>query len=284
MHWFGNTKEETFMNRRYTLAGILLLLVWPCIAQALDIAWFEQRTAGSAEGEVRITRLQTGDLDIGTPGHDLEVGIMRYGNRAVVTLSRRSPAPQVLSAGRQAGPETLTVTARQGDATARATFKVVSAAPEALPETGPASARNRTPEEAAPADSPTGAYVGKEGVASTAPAMPGKRPLERPTPPASRLPDATCPVLTIRPGSLKGNINRLLNECDANMGEWVTYGGHLGVYTDWVVHDPEVLAENNSQGLEGLLEQLEHHYGLKGVRHPRLPHTIDVYKIDEEKE
>ena len=102
--------------------------------------------------------------------------------------------------------------------------------------------------------------------------------------PAAPPPDDTCPVLTVRPGSLRNNVTRLLHECGAGMGEWVTWGGHVGVYTDWVVHDPEVLAEHNTRGLAGLLEQLQDHYGLKGVRHPRLPHTIDVYKIPREAE
>ena len=259
------------MNRSSTLAAILLLAVSCSKAMAIDISWFEQRTAGSAEGEVRIAGLQAGELDVRTPGHDLEVGIMRYGDRAVVTLSRRNPLPMP-----QAGPEILTVTARQGNAQDSAGFRIVRAAPEAVPEAALSvtGTESRIPAEDAPAE----ANIEREDAAPLAPDR-----MEEVSP-APRPPDDTCPVLTVKPGSLRNNVSRLISECGAGLGEWVTYGGHIGMYTDWVVHDPEVLAENNMRGLEGLLEQLERHYSLKGVRHPRLPHTIDVYKIEEGKE
>ena len=265
---------------RYMLAAMLLLAV-SGHGMAIDIAWFEQRAAGSAEGEVRIAGLLAGELDVRTPGHDLEVGIMRHGDRAVVTLTRRRPPMAVQAADGQARPERLTVTARQGDASARATFRIVAAAPKAVP--ADAEAPKPGPEEA-PANGSAGASGTKTAHASqhghAHPRVAGGEIAV----PSGSAPEDACPVLTVRPGSLRSSVQRLLKECGSGMGQWVTRGGRLGVYTDWIVRDPEILAVDNRRGLEGLLEQLESRYGLKGVRHPRLPHTIDIYKISRGKE
>lgn len=266
------------MNRASARLPGMLLLGWFGLipsGAAIDIAWFEQRRAGSAAGELRIANLQPGKLDIETPGRNLEVGIVRIDDRAVVTLSRRNPERQLLPSGEPGNPETLTVTARQGDASARATFRIAPAAPAAPAEEAP----NVSPGAAAREQRMS--MAGRNGRTVNPPGAGGAAaaPAGLPSPP-----DDACPVLTVRPGSLRSNVSRLLGECGAGLGEWVTGGGRPGFYTDWIVPDPAILAEHNRRGLAGLLAQLERHYGLRGVRHPRLPHTIDVYRIPEGEE
>lgn len=253
---------------RYMLAAMLLLAM-SGHGMAIDIAWFEQRAAGSAEGEVRIAGLLAGELDVRTPGHDLEVGIMRYGDRAVVTLTRRGTAVPEPETDGQGAPQALTVTARQDARSARAVFAI------AMPKPGP---------EEAPADGSAGASGTKTAHASQHGHAHPRGAGGEIAVPSGSAPEDACPVLTVRPGSLRSSVQRLLKECGSGMGQWVTRGGRLGVYTDWIVRDPEILAVDNRRGLEGLLEQLESRYGLKGVRHPRLPHTIDIYKISRGKE
>ncbi|MYB33551.1 MAG: hypothetical protein F4X92_00170, partial [Gammaproteobacteria bacterium] len=64
------------MNRSSTLAAILLLAVSCSKAMAIDISWFEQRTAGSAEGEVRIAGRQARERGVRTTRHHHEGGRM----------------------------------------------------------------------------------------------------------------------------------------------------------------------------------------------------------------
>ncbi len=259
------------MNKRYTLIAGLLTFVWSTLVQpvdAIDIVWFEQRTAGSAAGELRLANLKSGKLEIRTPGRNLEMGIARFGDQAVVTLSKLNPERPRLPNGERMNPETLTVTAHQGDSVARATFALVLA-DEAV------KTRDKSSEGKL---SPAVSNLGNDPVSPASLGMADE-------PERTRQPsDDSCPTIVIRPGSLKRNIQRLLGECGANLGEWVTRGEHLGFYTDWIVDDPVVLSSHNDRGLEGLLTELKQHYGLQGVRHPRLPHTVNIYKISNEEE
>lgn len=258
----------------------MILFNASCSAQALEIAWFEQRNPGSAEGELRIANLGDGDLDIRTPGHDLEVGIARYGNRAVVTLSQRRSAMPEMPDGKHQHPKNLTVTARQGQESVRADFWIAMPAPAKQPDASSAKPAEaminfKQPDKKALTVLSASAHAG--AAATAAKPVAGNAPAAEPV-------DNSCPVLAVKPGSLKNNVNRLINLCGAYMGEWITPGEQPGFYTDWIVRDPVVLTDSNTRGLGGLLAQLEQRYGLKGVRHPRLPHTFDIYKIQKAEE
>ena len=245
----------------------LILLCLSISVQALDIAWFEQRTPGRAEGELMVVNLKEGELWVETPSHPLEIGIVRFGDQARVILSEFDANEQEIQYG--GSHDTLNVQIHQGNGSANATFKLEMPQPKHEPAD---SAKDSTPSKT----SQLAVNTVPGSIFSSMPLVSHGDPV------ATQSIKSTCPSLTIKPGSLKTNINRLLNDCGAFLGEWVTYGAHIGVYTDWLITNPVVLADNNTRGLQGLLVELEHHYGLKGVRHPRLPHTIDIYKVNQQ--
>lgn len=269
---------------KYLYLG-LIWVVATTPATALQIAWYEQHLAGRAGGELRILDVSEGELRVQIPEHPLQISIKRLGSVAVVALTEL----QAGLAEPAGGPERLQVIATQGEHTARADFALAMA--DALPAVEEKSAAHTAPhapiERPADADDMSQLVGAVEELRTSVQSLQAKLAAGTAIPHAGRTQPradgvaAECPVLAVKPGSLKENVSRLLNECAADLGEWVTYGGHKGVYTDWIVHDPTVLLEANSAGLAGLLDQLEIHYGLKGVRHPRLAHTIDIYKIKE---
>ena len=93
-------------------------------------------------------------------------------------------------------------------------------------------------------------------------------------------PPPVCPVLAIRPGTLRENVNRLLVECDARPGGWYTSGSNEESIVDWKVRDPLVLSADNPDGLQGLLELLYAHFGLQGLPSPDQA-SIDIYSTGQ---
>ena len=294
-------------NIRTASAAVALLLA-ALEASAVTISWYEQRAPGHAAGEVRISDLGEGGFEFETPGRDLEVGIARHGDIAVVILDDR---------GRPAKPGTLLLVARQGERTVRATYPLampaqakptnptvpehaaanagggMSAASGPAPETEPAGRTIRLPETAAnhvrpatasSAESVTGAARENGTVLAEASGTTVRPPASAILPAASNpSPDpaavgADCRVLLLRPGSLRLNVQRLVRECGARMGRWNT-SESAEFLVDWKVPADELLHRNNRNGLKGLLDLLEAHYRLAGVPDAARPGTIDFYRM-----
>ena len=94
-------------------------------------------------------------------------------------------------------------------------------------------------------------------------------------------PPPICPVLAIRPpGTLRENVSRLLMECGSEPGGWYTAGSNEESFVDWKITDPLVLAADNQNGLQGLLELLYAHFGLQGLPSPG-QFAIDFYSTGQ---
>lgn len=102
----------------------------------------------------------------------------------------------------------------------------------------------------------------------------GDTPADTPLPPV-------CQTLAIHPGTLRMNVERLLDECGAEMGRWITPGSSSEYLVDWKIRDPVILARENQAGLQGLLELLHERYQLLGLPNPGTA-GIDIYRIKEE--
>lgn len=87
-----------------------------------------------------------------------------------------------------------------------------------------------------------------------------------------------CPVLVLRPGSLRENVGRLVRECGARLGRWHTSSSAEWL-VDWKVPAQELLTRNNADGLPGLLRLLEDRYRLAGVPDLDRPGVIDFYRL-----
>ena len=287
-----------------TASATAALLLAALEASAVTISWYEQRAPGRAAGEVRISDLGQGGFEFETPGRNLEVGIVRHGDIAVVILDDR---------GRPAKSGQLLLVARQAGRVARATYplampvKTDPAVPEQAaanagggmsvasgpaPETEPAGRAGQLPGNAvqpmlpaaASADPGTGA-ARESGTVLAEASGNAVRPPERAILPAASNPSsdpsagaADCRVLLLRPGSLRLNVQRLVRECGARMGRWNTAESAEWV-VDWKVPADELLHRNNRNGLKGLLGLLEAHYRLAGVPDAARPGTIDFYRL-----
>ena len=291
-----------------TASAAAALLLAALEASAVTISWYEQRAPGRAAGEVRISDLGEGGFEFETPGRDLEVGIARHGDIAVVILDDR---------GRPAKTGTLLLVARQGERTVRATYPLampaqakptnptvpeqaaahagggMSAAPGPAPETDPVGRTVRLPETAAntvrpatasSAESVTGAarengmVLAEASGTSVRPHAPAFLPAASNPSPDPSTGAADCRVLLLRPGSLRRNVERLVRECGARMGRWNT-SESAEFLVDWKVPADELLDRNNRNGLKGLLDLLEAHYRLAGVPDVDRPGMIDFYRL-----
>ena len=292
------------MNRKSKLPGAIAALISAVTyillrpAVAMEISWYEQRSPGHAAGEVRISDLAEGEFEFETPGRDLEVGIARHGDIAVVILDDR---------GRPAKPGRLLLVARQHGRTVRATYplamptQVIPTVPEQAavnagsgisvasgpaPETEPAVQTGQRPETAAKplqpgitvsADSGTGATRENGTVLAESSGTAILPATSYPSPNPSAGP-ANCRVIILRPGSLRQNIERLVRECGARLGRWYTSSSPEWL-VDWKVPAAELLARSNSHGLTGLLDLLEARYRLAGVPDVDRPGVIDFYRL-----
>ena len=254
------------------------LLLAALEASAVTISWYEQRAPGRAAGEVRISDLGEGGFEFETPGRDLEVGIARHGDIAVVILDDR---------GSPAKPGTLLLVARQGERTVRASYPL--AMPAQAKPTKPtvpeqAAANPVRPATASSAESVNDASRETETVRAEASGTTVRPPAPVVLPAASDpSPDpaaggADCRVLLLRPGSLRLNVQRLVRECGARMGRWNTAESAEWL-VDWKVPADDLLHRNNRNGLKGLLDLLEAHYRLAGVPDSARPGTIDFYRL-----
>lgn len=304
MNGMNRKTSDPRKNMKIPVLMAVIMLV-SARAPAVEINWYEQDGPGHADGEVRIGNLADGDLDIATPGRRLVTAVKRLGEVAVVRLSGFSG-----QSGTGAESGTLVVVATQGGKSARATFRLAGGLPAPAPspasgEAGPDPA----PGAAAPADrasAPTAPVEGNPPAPENVPMNPVSPPaaeLLRPNPvpegatgpesPAVASPQGglqlagidprragplVCPVIAIRPGSLKSNIERLLSECGARMGDWITGGEDRKYLKDWIVREPRVLADRNRAGLHGLLELLYAEYRLQGLPSPDAS-AIDIYRI-----
>lgn len=279
-----------------------MIRTWPAVVlaflstttAAIDIEWYEQRAPGRATGEVRLANLGTGEINITTPGRRMEFGIVRYGDVAVVMLSEtagKKPASSV----------DLVVVATQDGQVVRQSFAlempaaVTPAGAEQPPrplaaetavavptESSPVQASVRVPEPSAAVNLQVRpeVQVGTREPETALPATAAATPvaLANQQPPIAVQPTATCRIIAIRPGSLRKNVQRLLGECGARMGEWVMPGGDEWSI-DWKVHDPRILTEQNLAGLTGLLELLHADYRLQGLPNPSTA-AIDIYMTE----
>ncbi len=274
-----------------TRVAVVLALAFPLPAATIEVVWYQQRVPGSASGEMRLEGLAEGDLVIETPGRRMEFGILRIGDVAIVNLAEPAGQPP-----RQAHARELVVVARQGGANTRAIFQLAMPAPNSvatLPE---------VPVPASPAPSGVVRPVPVPGsISSPVPVpAPSAARADHPVPAGGRLPAPertsrpgpvklasldpkpallTCPVIAIRPGSLRTNIERLLGECGAHMGDWITGGEDGKTLKDWIVRDPRILAGENRKGLAGLLDILYAEYRLQGLPSADAA-AIDIYRND----
>lgn len=268
-------------------SAMMSILLRPAVA--MEISWYEQRAPGHAAGEVRITDLAEGEFEFETPGRDLEVGIARHGDIAVVILDDR---------GRPAKPGRLLLVARQDGRAVRATYPLVmsaqvkpavqdqAAASGPAPETEPAVQTGQRPETAAKplqqgitvlADSGTGVTRENGTVLAESSGTAILPAASNPSPdPSSGA--ANCRVIILRPGSLRQNIERLVRECGARLGRWYTSSSPEWL-VDWKVPAAELLTRSNSHGLTGLLDILEARYRLAGVPDVDRPGVFDFYRL-----
>lgn len=309
------------ISRKRLWAAVLALMV-SAPAAAVSIAWYEQRAAGNASGEIRLEDLSEGELRIDIPGRSIEFGIVRTGDVAIVTLA--DPG-QVSRDGKS---QDLVVVASQVDVTTRVSFPLAMPAQTKLagpdryaanagsdrsttsgmsPETDPAGRTGQPPATdvnpvrsgaASSADSGAGAVARESGVLSADNAGSRTRPMDPSVLPAASNPspgiaepevlagiaprlshgDPTCPVLVLRPGSLRENIGRLVRECGARLGRWHTSSSAEWL-VDWKVPAQELLTRDNADGLPGLLRLLEERYRLAGVPDADRPGVIDFYRL-----
>ncbi len=254
------------------------LLLAALEASAVTISWYEQRAPGHAAGEVRISDLGEGGFEFETPGRDLELGIARHGDIAVVILDDR---------GRPAKPGTLLLVARQGERTVRASYPL--AMPAQAKPTKPtvpeqAAANPVRPATASSAESvndasrETGTVRAEASGTTVRPPAPVVLPAASDPSPDPAAGGADCRVLLLRPGSLRLNVQRLVRECGARMGRWNTAESAEWL-VDWKVPADDLLHRNNRNGLKGLLDLLEAHYRLAGVPDSARPGTIDFYRL-----
>lgn len=298
------------ISRNRLFVAVLALAI-SAPAAAVSIAWYEQRAPGNASGEIRIEDLEEGALRIDTPGRRLEYGIVRVDDVAVVILTEpankaskpgnlvvvatqegrvaRASFPMALPAqANSAGPELAAANA----GSERFTTSGMS------PETDPAGRTRQLPEIAvSPARSGTvpsadygalSADTAGNGIRTQDPAYlpaasnpsPGSAGPEEltgiATAPSPRGTD--CPVLVLRPGSLRENVGRLVRECGARLGRWHTSSSAEWL-VDWKVPAQELLTRNNADGLPGLLRLLEERYRLAGVPDVDRPGVIDFYRL-----
>ena len=240
------------MNRKSILlvaialiySAFMYLALRPAVA--MEISWYEQRAPGHAAGEVRITDLAEGEFEFETPGRNLEYGIARHGDIAVVILAD--------SGGRPAKPGSLLLVARQGGRTARATYPLAMPAPVVRE-------RDVVPDPSI--------------IESAGFAAPG--PSSAPVPPdvAAPVPEppAVCPLLVIAPGSLYATAARLLAECGHELGNWNP--GNEETIVDFEVSGTRTV--ENDDGIEGLLKVFQQ-YGLVRVVRPGTD-IVDIYEL-----
>lgn len=291
------------MNRKSKLPGAISVLISAVTyillrsALAMEISWYEQRSPGHAAGEVRISDLAEGEFEFETPGRDLEVGIARHGDIAVVILDDR---------GRPAKQGRLLLVARQGGRTAQATYPLamptqvipavteqaavnagsgISVASRPAPEKGPAGRIGQRPKTAAKplqpasasADSGTGA-VQENGTVLAEASGTAVLPAASNRSPDSSSGIANCRVIILRPGSLRQNLERLVRECGARLGRWHMSSSPEWL-VDWKVPAPELLTRSNAHGLAGLLDLFEMRFQLAGVPDVDRPDVIDFYRL-----
>ena len=264
------------------LTVLVLASAFPASAAALEFSWYEQRAPGDASGEIRLEGLGEEDLRIDTPGRRMEIGIVRTGDVAIVNLAE----PAGSSAPEGDARQDLVVVVTQGTANARAIYQLVMPAQEEPKP--PAAAASSPPDPAGPEIPVVEQQQAAADVAlqvpngpapskiAPVPQVPAVASLE-PGPSKSAGP-LVCPVIAIRPGSLKSNIERLLVECGTRLGEWITGGEDRKYLKDWIVREPRVLAERNREGLHGLIELLYAEYRLQGLPSPDAS-AIDIYRI-----
>ena len=293
------------------LAVFLALAMTP--AAAIEVAWYQQRAPGNASGELRLENLAVGDLEIETPGRRMEHGILRIGDVAIVNLAEPAGRPP-----RQAHAGELVVVVRQGGANTRAIFQLAMPEPDSVPPSHtsaapavPVSAGAANPvnvpdsppsPDRASASSAADNQAAPRPAEGSAPFPKANPPRNQPAPEIKEQPDVpadlsgdgtvqvaslssnpaaplVCPVIAIRPGSLKTNIERLLGDCGARMGDWITGGEDGKTLKDWIVRDPRILAGENREGLAGLLDILYAEYRLQGLPSADAA-AIDIYRTD----
>lgn len=244
---------------------VAMAMVASVPAAAFEISWYQQDGPGSADGVVRLDGLDAGDLTVTTPGQSLETAIKRLGNAAVVRLSG--------IAGAVSESVELVVVATQGSESIRASFTL------AMPAAVPPVVVDQTPQQQAALDLQASPEVPegtrKPETALPTPAAATSVALANQQPSITTQPVETCRIIAIRPGSLKRNVGRLLNECGSRLGKWVMPGSDEWA-VDWKVHDPRILTRKNAGGVSGLLELLNRHYRLEAVAN-RLG-SVDIYR------
>ena len=258
---------------------VLLPMAMPVPLVAMEFSWYQQRAAGHVSGELRLKNLAMEDLRISTPGRFLEYGIVRLGDRALVTLDE----PIGSGRGQIGKTEELLVVATQGARSVQARFRL-TAAPDShqavQPDPGPVSTPDPAistsrsqipgilPAAAAPAPAPNGNFRGES---TGLPDAAGIGPV-----PSAR--HAVCRVLLLRQGTLRENVGRLVRECGARLGRWHTSSSPEWL-VDWKVPAPELLTRRNTHGLAGLLDLLEKRFQLAGVPDVDRPDVIDFYRL-----
>lgn len=273
---------------------VLLPMAMPVPLVAMEFSWYQQRAAGDVSGELRLKNLAMEDLRIFTPGRFLEYGIVRLGDRALVTLDE----PIGSGRGQIGKTDELLVVATQGARSVQARFRLtaapshIQAAPDSSrssepdshqavqPDPGPVSTPDPAistsrsqipgilPAAAAPAPAPNGNIQGEStGLPDTA----GIGPV-------SSARHAVCRVLLLRQGTLRENVGRLVRECGARLGRWHTSSSPEWL-VDWKVPAPELLTRRNTHGLAGLLDLLEKRFQLAGVPDVDRPGVIDFYRL-----
>lgn len=111
--------------------------------------------------------------------------------------------------------------------------------------------------------------AGKVGIASKASLDPMEEP---PGDPVQALP--ACSGYSIHPGTIIGNVLRIFDDCDQQLGNWPEASD--GVYQDYRI--TEVIPLPAPGGLARLLEVLETRFGMRGQ--PNLPAgTIDFIYV-----
>lgn len=292
--WPSTAPGEAQGNRSGMWGWPALVAMLSCCAPpapaAIGIEWYEQRTPGRADGELRLGGLGEGELAFSTPGRRMETGIKRIGDVAVVILAE--PAEPPIGEIREirdtrnigdAGPRTLVVVAGQGDRPrVRASFPL--APPEPVLRETPAAPAAPIPDRHAAAPPAVGAVQKeqeepkkqekrkvrerKEKTEERAPAV-----VARPAAPVAR-PDAppVCPRLVIPRGSLRATAARLLAECGHRLGRW--HPGDADTLVDFEVTETRIA--RNDGGIGGLLALLGE-YGLVGVVRPGTD-VVDLFE------
>ena len=261
-----NARMDRMNNKSGLLIAMAMMFIVP--AGAIEINWYEQEEPGHADGEIRLTGLGVGDLDVTTPGRRLETAIKRLGDMAVVRLSE--------STGAETKAGDLVVVVTQGTRKVQASFPLAMPASSNAgkrPVTGASTANVYSPDEVQQAPRPAVSPVADEPDQAVA-AVAMAAPTDNWNPELATSP--VCSLLVVTPGSLYATVARLLAECGHELGNWNP--GNEETIVDFEVSGRRVV--ENDTGIDGLIELLRE-YGLVGIVRPGVSESrvVDIYEL-----